>query len=64
MLTGLEPVESSERMTRDRLTRPCQIQPAIYCETGRLVLRAMQVMSKKRYSTMQIFKDELQPLTP
>lgn len=59
LLTNQRPPESIERVTGERLTPPCEINPAISHPVEQAILRAMEILASNRYDTIADFRKAL-----
>jgi serine/threonine protein kinase len=60
LLTGLEPVESIQRVIKDTLVPPEQINPAIAKEHASAIRKAMQMDPRDRYQDAESFQAALE----
>jgi formylglycine-generating enzyme required for sulfatase activity/serine/threonine protein kinase len=64
LLTGQEPPESVQRMVRDPLRSPRQINPSISLKTAAAVMHAMQMDPTQRFQSAADFKSALSAAPP
>lgn len=64
LLTGAEPPESIQRVTRDPLTPPRRLNPNLSLRTAAAIQRALQMDPAQRFQSAAEFKAALLPVAP
>ncbi len=62
ILTGIEPPESIQRVTRDPLIPPRQLNPSLSLRASSALMRALQMDPSQRFQSAADFKAALQPV--